>query len=255
MKLELIITFFLGTIFGSFFYTLALRFLSPEYKNESFKKLISRSKCQTCGQSINPLLMVPVFGYLLARGKCGKCKAKISFLYPIFEIIYGLLFVVFLMKYGIGIYTFFIFLMFSVVVTLSIIDFKTQTIPNSLVITLFVLSIYPMISNHDFKNNLYGLILMSLFFIVILFIFPGSFGGGDVKLAAVIGLFSGLELSIIIIEVALISGTLSGVLYAVIKKKSLKTKIPFAPFLGFGFFISLLYGNELFLIYSNKFFN
>ena len=88
---------------------------------------------------------------------------------------------------------------------------------------------------------------------VVLFIFPGSFGGGDVKLAAVLGLLSGLEYAIVLLEAALIIGSFTGVIYVLVKRSGLKVTIPFAPFLYLGFLIAQFMGSEILLLYYKTF--
>ena len=79
--------------------------------------------------------------------------------------------------------------------------------------------------------------------------FPGAFGGGDLKLGSAIGLLAGLEMSIVVLEVSLVSGAITGVIFALKTGKSLKTKIPFAPFLTLGLVVALLYGRDILLVY------
>jgi len=81
-------------------------------------------------------------------------------------------------------------------------------------------------------------------------LFPGGFGGGDLKYATAIGLFCGWELSIVAVETALITGALAGTAYALLTRKGLRIRFPFAPFLALGFAVALLYGRELILLYG-----
>ncbi|MFC1669792.1 prepilin peptidase [Spirochaetota bacterium] len=245
-----IFLFFIGALWGSFFYTLALRYADGSLKENVLKALFSSSKCPLCKERINPLYLVPFLGFIIQKGKCKKCGGRISILYPAFEILFGIILLLIIIEYGLSLYSINIFFLVCVALTISIIDIKTLIIPGSLVITFGILSIYPVIYNFTFLNNLYGFLLMFLFFIIILLIFPGAFGGGDVKFASVIGLLFGLEYSIVVLETALISGALVGTIYALKTKKSFRTKIPFGPFLAFGIIIAFLYGREIILIYS-----
>ena len=114
-----------------------------------------------------------------------------------------------------------------------------------------MISIYPIILNHSLMDNFKGLLLMFSFFIVVLLLFPGSFGGGDMKFASAIGFFLGIELSIVALEIALISGSIVGTIYAIKTRKGLRIKIPFAPFLSLGTISALLYGRDITLLYYN----
>ena len=141
------------------------------------------------------------------------------------------------------------FLLIGLSISISIVDVKTLSIPNSLVLAFFILSLYPVIMRNMLKDNIYGLLLSFAFFLVILLLFPGSFGGGDIKLASAIGFLLGLDMSIVVIETALITGSVVGVIYAIKTKKGLRIKFPFAPFLTAGLIVSFFYGREIILLY------
>jgi len=118
---------------------------------------------------------------------------------------------------------------------------------------LLLASIYPVIIESTLKDHLYGALLMGAFFLVVLLLFPGGFGGGDMKYAIIIGFLLGLEMSIVALEVALVSGSLTGVAYALIKRSGLRIKIPFAPFLTLGLVVSLFWGRHVLLVYYGMF--
>jgi len=244
-----ILSFAIGAFWGSFFYTLALRFADGSMKKNPLRALFSRSHCPSCGAAINPLFLIPFVGYVILRGKCRNCSAVISPLYPVMEILYGAMALLFLWKFGITPYTFNLYMLASIAACISLVDIKALIVPNSLVIAFIFLSAYPVLLNYSIKDNLFGMLLLLVVFLTIILIFPGSFGGGDVKFGAAIGLFSGLELAIVVLEISLVSGAVIGILYALIRKKTLKTKIPFAPFLALGLIVSMLYGREILLLY------
>jgi leader peptidase (prepilin peptidase) / N-methyltransferase len=244
-----IISFIAGTFCGSFFYTLALRFSDGQIRENPIKALFSRSQCPSCRNNIDPVLLVPILGYILQKGKCRYCGAKISIIYPAMEFLYGLMALLFCWKMGISIYCINLYILAGITVCISIIDIKSLTIPDSLVITFVVLSLYPIVINYNILDNLLGSATLFAFFIIILLIFPGAFGGGDVKLGSGIGLLLGFEMSIVVLEVSLVSGALIGIIYAFKTGKNLKTKIPFAPFLTVGLIISILYGRDILLVY------
>jgi leader peptidase (prepilin peptidase)/N-methyltransferase len=81
-------------------------------------------------------------------------------------------------------------------------------------------------------------------------LFPGGFGGGDLKYAAAIGFFIGWELSIVAVETALVTGALAGTVYALLTRKGLRIRFPFAPFLALGFAVAVLYGRDPHSLYG-----
>ncbi len=251
---EGVLFFFTGSLCGSFFYTLALRYTSGQIKEDPAKALFSSSVCISCGEPVKKYHLVPLLSYLILRGKCSRCGAKISLSYPFYEILFGMLFFVIVRKFGLNLHTVSVYLVISAALTISIVDIQILTIPDSLVLLFMIFSLYSLVMRSTVLDSLYGFLLMFIFFTLILFIFPGSFGGGDVKLASVIGLFLGLENSIVALETALITGAVTGVVYGLFAGKSLRIKIPFAPFLTAGLIVAVFYGRKLVLLYYNIFY-
>lgn len=247
--MEFLVIFFFGAIWGSFFYTLSIRYIRGSFIEYRLKALFSKSRCPECKGKIRAVHLIPIVGYLILKGRCNNCGIRISPLYPAFEIIYGVLLILIVSKYGENIYAITIFLIAGVAISISMIDLKTFTIPDSLIIAFIILSIYPIIINSSLKDSLSGFLFMFLFFIIMLLLFPGSFGGGDIKFASTIGMLFGMELSIVTLEIALISGSFIGIMYALKTKRGLRIKIPFAPFLALGVITSFLYGRDIVIIY------
>lgn len=244
-----ILLFFFGSLWGSFFYTLSRRYRNKKYLTNFLKMFYEPSHCPNCNERINPIFLTPIFGYLFTLGKCRKCKTKISLSYLLNEIIFGLLPISLYLKFGISIYSFIIFLILCIAITISIIDFRTMTIPDSLLISFFLLSLYPVIYHSAYQENLYGFLLMTLVFLSVMLVFPGGFGGGDLKYASCIGFFLGFLQSVIVLETALITGSIIGIMYGILSKKGLRASMPFAPFLTLGLLIALFFGKDIILIY------
>ena len=238
-----------GTFFGSFFHTLSLRYINGSVKENFLRALFSRSHCPYCGSTLSAISLIPVLGFVLLRGRCGSCHEKISFTYPFMEILYGLLAVCIARCHGTDLLSFFIYLICSVCIAISVIDIKTMRIPLSLMAVFILLSIYPVVLHGNLLDNLYGFLLLSVFFLVIMFIFPGAFGGGDLKFYAAAGFLLGLEMSVVLLEVSLILGSVCGLAWAVSGRRSLRIKMPFAPFISAGIIITLLFGDTILLVY------
>jgi prepilin signal peptidase PulO-like enzyme (type II secretory pathway) len=251
-----LIIFIFGAIWGSFAYTLALRYIDGSFTRDPFSALFSSSKTPCCEENISPFSLIPIISYIIIRGRCRKCKKRISPTYPLMEIFFGLILIVVLRKFGISPYSINIYLLISISIIITIIDFKILKIPNSLIVVFFILAISfvtirIITVNIIITDHLYGFLFMLLFFITILLLFPGSFGGGDIKYASVIGFITGLEQSILSLEISLITGSIIGIIFLIKSKRNLKTKIPFAPFLSLGYILSLFYGDKIILIYYN----
>jgi leader peptidase (prepilin peptidase)/N-methyltransferase len=247
--IELLIIFSAGTFAGSFFYTLAIRYSSGMMAGTPVKALFSRSKCPHCGVDVSIAGLIPVAGYFIIRGKCAKCGERVSLLYPLWEIAFGMLAIAVALFHGRGILSVNIYLICALCLSIAIIDVKSMVIPPSLVIIFILLSIYPVLLHHDIMDNVYGFAVLTVFFLLMLLIFPGAFGGGDIKLYAAAGFLLGLEMSIVLLDVSLISGAVFGVAFALIKGRNFRIKIPFAPFIAAGIIITLLFGDTILLVY------
>ena len=245
-----ILYFAAGTFAGSFFYTLAIRYVAGAVKENPVRALFSLSACPHCAKNISPIYLIPIVGYILLRGRCSSCKTGISISYPLMELLYGLLALMVAYFHGTDLLSLFIYLICAVSITIAVIDFKTMTIPFSLIIVFFILSIYPVIVRCEIKDNLYGMLFLTVIFLIIMFIFPGSFGGGDIKFYSAAGFLLGLEMSVVLLEVSLITGAAAGVIWAGLNGWNFKIKIPFAPFISAGIIITLLFGHTIVLYYS-----
>lgn len=248
--IDFLFIFIFGSIWGSFFYTLALRIIAGNFTPAS---LVSSSRCPFCREKIGPLRLVPILGYLSSLGRCASCRAAISPLYPAMELLYGVIAVAIASRHGITPLAFVFFLIAGTAVCISVIDVRTLTIPGHLVAALALLSIYPLVLNtlrDGPMNALAGILILGGFFFLILLVFPGSFGGGDIKFASAMGLAAGFEQSLVVLEVSLVAGALTGIVYAAVTRKGLRIKIPFAPFLTLGLLSSILYGREILMIYN-----
>lgn len=245
--------FVFGTLTGSFFCTLALRLSSGEYKGKPIALLTRPSHCTSCGKKINPVFLIPIAGFFLSKMKCPSCGKRISPLYPAAEFISGALCVCTLLSEGLSLSALCVFLLLSLALVIAWIDFKTMVIPDALVAAFALTALYPAYLAGDAYSSLMGMALLGAFFFVIILVFPGGFGGGDMKFAAAIGLFAGLELSVVVLEAALISGTLFGVIYAIVSRRGFRIRIPFGPFLAAGLFTAVFFGREILLVYYSVF--
>jgi prepilin signal peptidase PulO-like enzyme (type II secretory pathway) len=154
---------------------------------------------------------------------------------------------------GLSLYTACLFLLLSVSLVIAWIDLKTMIIPDVLIAVFFLLSIYPSYLSGNWLSSAMGAGLLGAFFFLIIVVFPGGFGGGDMKFAAAIGFFAGLDLSIVVLEAALISGSIFGIIYAIASRRGFKIRIPFGPFLAAGLFTAVFFGKDILLVYYSVF--
>ena len=247
------IAFFFGTAWGSFFYTLALRLSSSRFTGSTFKLLTEPSACDACGAKIAWYSLIPIVGYLITKRRCPVCKISLQIAYPITEAGTGILLCLLIASFGLSLYTISIFLLLCLSAVIAIVDIKKMTIPDLLVALCIALSVYPAYSGGDWKSNLWGMLILGGFFFIIILLFPGGFGGGDMKYAAALGFFAGMELSVVILETALVTGSIFGIIYAHKTGKGLRIRIPFAPFLFIGLLTAVFWGREIVMLYYSVF--
>lgn len=204
-----------------------------------------RSFCPSCHTTLKPYDMVPIFSYLILRGNCRKCKAPISVQYPLVEALTGILFLAAFLAHGFTIYSGLLCLFFCCLIVVSITDIQTMTIPDSLQVFIFILAVINIIvTPNELIEKLIGLAVISIPMLLIAAI-TGGFGGGDVKLCAVSGLFLGWKLVLLGAFAGCILASCWSILLIIRKKADKKTLISFGPFLCFGFLFAALFGSQL----------
>ena len=158
-----IIIFLYGIVIGSFLNVLIYRI--PKKENIAIK----RSHCMECGYQLKWYDLIPIFSYLFLRGRCRKCGARISVQYPIIEAVNGILYVLLFLKHGLTIETLLYCLLFSALLALSIIDFRTFEIPVGFNYFILVLGIARIAT--DYRNWLLYVIGLVSVSVVLLIIF------------------------------------------------------------------------------------
>ena len=174
--IALYITIFIfGIVIGSFLNVCIYRI--P--KKEDIVKI--NSHCMSCNYRLKWYDLIPLFSYIFLGGRCRKCKTKLSVQYPLIEGLNGLLYVLVVAVNGLSIESLLYCLMFSALLTLSVIDFRTYEIPFG--INLFILAlglIRVALDYRNFLNYLIGFLSVSGFLYLLFLITKGrGIGGGD----------------------------------------------------------------------------
>lgn len=268
----LTIIFIFGLLIGSFLNVLILRYNT----GESVVK--GNSKCFACGKKLKWQELVPILSFIFQKGRCKKCGSKISFQYILIELLTALVFV-FIYEKITGFYeggflnsiqSFRLFyypfkfipniqdamliiiawIFFSVLISISAYDARHKIIPNAFSLAAAATSlIYAAASSYKFKNidiifdNILSGIIFSLIFLSISFISKEKWMGyGDGKLAFSLGIFLGPLKSGLAALFSFWIGTVFGIIILILsqKKYSLKSEVPFAPFLAAGAFLAFL---------------
>jgi leader peptidase (prepilin peptidase)/N-methyltransferase len=229
----------LGATVGSFLNVVAYRL--P--RRESLVR--PGSRCPGCGTAIKAYDNLPVFGWLALRGRCRSCKTRISPRYPLIEALTAALAVTVVLTRHPAVQVVLGLVLIAVLVPVALIDLEHRIIPNKITLLAAVAAV-AIGSALDLRGVPEQLIAGAgaggflLFFVLA---YPRGMGMGDVKLAAVLGLFLGRY-----VAVALLAGVLLGTIVGALVmarvgvEKGRKTAMPFGPFLAIGGVIGLFAG-------------
>ena len=228
-----------GATIGSFLNVVAYRLPRAE------SLVHPGSRCPGCGTAIKVYDNVPVFGWLLLRGRCRNCRVAISPRYPIIEALTGALAVaVVLTKHSASAIVLGLVLV-AVLVPVALIDLEHRIIPNKITLpaALAAVAIGAALDLNGVPEQLIAGAAAGGFLLAFLLMYPRGMGMGDVKLAAVLGLFLGRSVAVAILA-GVLTATLVGavVIARVGVEKGRKTAVPFGPFLALGGIIGLFAG-------------
>ncbi|MYL50199.1 prepilin peptidase [Halobacillus litoralis] len=242
--------FISGAILGSFYNVVGLRL--P--KNIQFTT--SRSACPHCSTPLQARDLIPLFSYLLSKGKCRHCQHSISITYPLVELITGFLFLLAYMNLGLSLAFVGACLLISLAVIVTVSDINYMLIPNKLLLfftVVFVIfrAIHPL---QPWYDSIFGaLVGFSIIFVIIL-LSKGGMGAGDMKLLGTLGILLGLKLTLLTLFLATLIGTVVSLTLLSFKVIGRKDPFPFGPSIVLGAVISYLYGFDLLQLYFDTFF-
>jgi leader peptidase (prepilin peptidase)/N-methyltransferase len=242
---NVIIPVVLGLITGSFLNVCIYRL--PENKSI----ITPRSHCPFCKHTIAWYDNIPVLSYIFLFGKCRHCNSTIPLQYPLVEALTALLMYLISINFpplvtaGFWVYSAFV----SSLIVITFIDLKYYIIPDVITLPGIPVGILAswFLTNTGTKNSLIG---AGVGFFFLLFVAEGyklltkkdGMGGGDIKLAGMIGAFTGWDGVIFSILVGSLTGAVVGSIFLIINKKDSQTPVPFGPFLSFGAVLFLLAG-------------
>ncbi len=226
-----ITTIVIGLILGSFINVLSYRIPN------NMPIVLSRSKCPKCNIIIPLYRNIPLITYILQLGKCHNCHKSISCQYPIIELLTALVFYFGLSNNNLTNSEYILFIWSScILITISIIDLRTFTIPLKLIILFLIGELLFMIANAE---NIYNILLgafvglgyLGLTFLITTIIYKKqTLGYGDLLLISLIGLWIGP----INILICIFLSSILGIIIWIIKtyQKDNHEKLPFGTYLS-----------------------
>lgn len=236
-----------GAAMGSFLNCAAWRIAHKQ----SFLK--GRSRCPACGHTLSAIDLVPLLSWLLLRGKCRYCGAKVSIRYFLTELLMAAITVLCLLRFDLTVLCLRNYVFLCCLFCLSLVDLEDYTIPDGcLLISAAVWLIAQPLVGHGWKEALLrllaavvfggGLLLLSLLMDRILK--KDSLGGGDIKLFFVVGLYLGFASTLF----SLLLACVLGLLFAILRKRSGNEEgeqIPFGPSIATAAAVMLLFGDPM----------
>ena len=232
----LIWVFIVGTVFGSFFGVVGTRL------SEGKSIVNPRSHCNYCNHILKWYELIPVFSYIIQRGKCRNCGKTLSIFYPIVELLSGFLFAVCYFCFGFGIEFFIAILIVSFLIIVIVSDLTYLIIPDEVTMFFSIVIIVVKLFAFGIKSTLFsilsGILLFSLMYIIMLLgnkmFKKETLGGADIKLMFFVGLI--LQPSLGLFNIFL-SSCLALPVSLVSLFKNKNNIIPFGPFILMGVFL------------------
>ena len=237
--------FIFGAVVGSFLNVCIFRIPA---KASIIKPL---SQCPHCHHPIRFYDNIPIISFILLRGKCRDCGGKISWRYPLVELITALLALLLFLQFGLTLKFLAFFIFTAVLIVITFIDLDHQIIPD--ILTLPGIPIFLLLAIFVVKvpwlEALIGLLIGGGMLFAIAFIYQiitkrEGMGGGDIKLLAMIGAFLGWKSLIFILLFSSFSGAIVGIAAMIIKKQDMKYAVPFGPFLSAAAIAYLFWGDS-----------
>ena len=218
-----------------------------------------RSRCPACGADLRVRDLVPLLSFLLLHGRCRHCGARISLLYPIIEIVCAV-WTVLLFRHTDLVPSFPLIALWGyLLVALTVIDYRHQLLPDALTFPGLLLGIAAALAGgHSGWYAIQGIVAGAGF----LWLLAAGYelvrkiegmGGGDIKLAAMIGAVLGWRLTFLTLLLAALAGTLWGLVLILRKKGDRQTPLPFGTLLASSAMATLLLGPAILRAYSRLF--
>ncbi len=240
------------------------------------------SRCPACNRRLKPRELIPVVSYIALRGRCRNCGVAIPIRVVLVEALTALLFAFLWQHYGPGVRVLLATLWSSVLFVLLVIDLEQRIVPNVIVLPAIAVALVAVLLQGLFLEPIYGhygllqlllgpagrltprgLAMLSQvlggaiafgIFLLIWLVAPKGMGAGDVKLAALAGLLTGLPGALAAVFGSFLLGGVVGVALLVSGVANRKTAIPFAPFLVITTFWVMLYVDALVVWYIGRLF-
>jgi leader peptidase (prepilin peptidase)/N-methyltransferase len=219
------------------------------------------SRCPACGTLISPRDNVPILGWLLLRGRCRTCRARISWRYPAVEAANGLLWLALAVRWGAAPRTFVAFALVTILLVLSLIDLEHQILPDRITLPGTALGLAAAFLPTSPVRPLAAAAAAVggwLAFAAVAVAYKRlrgveGLGQGDWKMAALLGAFLGWQKLLLTALLASVAGTVVGVAIVVLRGRDMRYALPLGTFLGAAGIVVVFFGDPLLVWYRGLF--
>ena len=236
----------IGLILGSFLNTCIYRI--PRQQSIIWP----RSYCISCGGQIRSIDLVPLFSWIFLHGRCYYCQAPISCRYAVIEVLTSLASVIVYKDVNDSAAFFSGILLIGFLISIAFIDYDWRLIFDKVLLSFAFCggAVQIFLGQLSYLNMLLGFLTGGGCLLLFMILSHGGMGGGDVKFAAVLGIWFGWQHILLILWIAFVLGGLTGIILLVTGKKARKDFMPFGPFLSLATFLIYLYGNIILSAYQ-----
>jgi leader peptidase (prepilin peptidase) / N-methyltransferase len=224
----------------------------------TYNLVIPRSQCPSCGHPISALENIPVLSYLVLRGRCRSCKARISARYPLVELLTGALAVAAALRFH-GVLTIAAAcVLLCALVALTFIDFDTQLLPDNITLPLvwagLLVNTAGIMPGVSLRDAVLGAVAGYLALWIVYWLFKlirgkEGMGYGDFKLLAALGAWLGWQMLPLIVLLSSLVGATIGIGLVVFRGRDHQVPLAFGPFLAIAGAIALFFGRPLMALY------
>ena len=239
--LSLVYLGIIGLVLGSFYNVVGLRIPL----NQSI--ISPRSSCPSCKRTLSFVELIPIFSFVVQRGKCSQCRTRISFLYPFIEFVTAFLFVASPIIVGWTVELVFCYTLISLLVIVTVSDLVYMLIPDKVLLFFCIPFLLLQIFTNDISwlDAIAGAIIGFTILLLMAVVTGGGIGGGDIKLFALLGFGLGVKLILLTLFFSIVYGAIVGMLLMLARKVKRRQAIPFGPFIALGAITSYYFGKEI----------
>jgi leader peptidase (prepilin peptidase) / N-methyltransferase len=224
-----------------------------------FNLVVPRSACPSCHTTIKAIHNIPVLSFVLLRGRCAYCRARISARYPAIELLTGALTALAVWRFGLQPASLCAMLVTWFLIALAFIDLDHQLLPDSLTLPLLWLGLLASLTGWSSPRGNLPVDPVSAIagaatgYVSLWLVYHGfrlltgkeGMGYGDFKLLAALGAWLGLQMLLPIVLLSALVGALLGVSLIILRRHERGTAIPFGPFLSAAGWLAMMWGPQI----------